>query len=179
MLVIDIPGREYYDPITETFEMDPPITLRLEHSLVSISKWESKWNIAFMGPVQKTDEQIFDYIRCMCLDEDFDERVLGRLTQNNVNAITEYIQAPMTATTINQKGGKTNREIVTSEVVYYWMVSFNIPFECQHWHLNRLLTLISVCNVKNQPAKKQSQKDILARNRELNAARRKAMNTSG
>lgn len=179
MLIIDIPGHEYYDPITELFETKDPIRLRLEHSLVSISKWEAKWNIAFMGPTKKTDEQIYDYIRCMSIDEDFDDTSLSRLTQKNIDDITKYIQAPMTATTINQKGGRPNREIVTSEVVYYWMISFNIPFECQYWHLNRLLTLISVCNVKNQPNKKQRPNDILARNRELNAARRKAMNTSG
>lgn len=179
MLVIDIPESENYDSVSEEFIIYPHQKLKLEHSLIAISKWESKWMKPFLGNYSKTNGEIFDYIRSMIIDEEnVDNTVIERLSKSNVDTITSYIQSPMTATTIKQTNSKS-REIITSELIYYWMVAFNIPFECQHWHLNRLLTLVNVCNIKNAPPKKSKGTDIAARNRDLNASRKKAMNTSG
>lgn len=180
MIVIDIPENEYYDSVTEMFITIPAKRVKLEHSLVAISKWESKWLKPFLGPGDKTMEQKLDYISFMILDEDEPTSIVNMMTESNLKSIIDYIESPMTATTIRQsKSSKVSREIITSELIYYWMISFNIPFECEYWHLNRLLMLINVCNVKNAPPKKASTKDILSRNRELNAARRKALGTSG
>lgn len=178
MLSIFIPEIEFYDSKKQEFITAPSRTLQLEHSLVSISKWESKWNKAFLGNAKKSDDETYDYINCMIMN-DTDSSVISRLTKSDIDNIIQYIQAPMTATVIKNDKSKPNREVVTSELIYYWMISFNVPFECQHWHLNRLLTLINVCNVKNAPTKKMSKNETLRSNAELNAARRKAMNTSG
>lgn len=179
MLEITIPGLEFYDENTNEFIYYADATVRLEHSLVSVSKWESKWCKPFLDGRDKTSEEIFDYILCMVLDEEITEDVISRLTQENFNKINEYIGHPMTATTFANEQKKGGREIITSEVIYYWMVSFNIPFECQYWHLNRLLTLIKVCNIKNNPPKKMSKQEVLSRNKALNEARRRELNTRG
>lgn len=178
MLSIYIPESEFYDNSISEFVTIPSRTLELEHSLVAISKWESKWNKAFLGPANKAETEILDYIRCMSKDN-IDELTIRHLSNKDIISIQEYIKAPMTATTINNTSGKPSRDVVTSELIYYWMISFNIPFECQYWHLNRLLTLINVCNVKNAPSKKMSKKDTMRSNAELNAARKKALCTSG
>lgn len=166
----------------ETGEFIPPkeVILQLEHSLVSLSKWESKWCKPFLSNVEKTEEEVLDYIRFMTLTQNVDPEVYNHLTQENVSKINEYINAPMTATTFSDnKQGKGGREIITAELIYYWMVALNIPFECQKWHLNRLITLVRVCNIKNEPPKKMSKRDIMSRNASLNAARRKQLNTRG
>lgn len=178
MLTIQVPIMEQYDSVKGEFIYPDPVTLRLEHSLVAISKWESKWKKPFLMDGDKSDVETYDYIRCMSLDDDIDESILKSISQEGILKITEYIKSPMTATTVNSSGDK-NREIVTSELVYYWMIGFNIPFECQTWHLNRLLTLINVCSAKNAPPKKTNKKDMMSRNASLNAARKKAMCTSG
>ena len=144
--------------------------LQLEHSLVSISKWESKWHIPFLDGKDKTLEQIIDYVRCMTITQNVKPEVYNRLTEDNLKAINDYIENPMTATTFSDINQRPSREIITSEIIYYWMVSFNIPFECQKWHLNKLLTLIKVCNIKNSPPKKMSRQEILSRNRALYSA---------
>lgn len=180
MIVISVSESEYYDRSTETFRTCHAQTLKLEHSLVAISKWESKWLKPFIGVETKTVEETYDYIRCMVVDNDaVDDITIKSISQSDMNRINEYIQAPMTATTIKTTNNKKSRDIITSELIYYWMVSFTIPFECQHWHINRLLTLINVCNVKNAPSKKENPKETMSRNAALNAARKKAMNTSG
>ena len=180
MLTITIPATEEYDEIREEFVTTKEQTLQLEHSLVSISKWESKWCKPFLGKQDKTSEEIIDYIKCMTLNKSVNDDVYGCLTQANVNAINDYIGAPMTATYFSSnEHGKRNNEQITSELIYYWMISLNIPFECQKWHINRLLTLIRVCNVKNAPPKKMSRREIVSRNAALNAARRKQLNTKG
>ena len=180
MLSITTPLIELYDPVSETFTEYKSVDLELEHSLVAISKWESKWMKPFLSNDIKTDEQIYDYILCMITNRsDVDMKLIRSIPQKLIDSITSYIKSPMTATTINQGNSKSSREIITSELIYYWMISFNIPFECQHWHLNRLLMLINVCNIKNSPPKKASANEIMSRNRALNAARKKALNTSG
>lgn len=180
MLEITVPATEYWDEVNNEFISIKEQTLQLEHSLVALSRWESKWNKPFISNKSKTLEELVDYIRCMTLTKNVDPMVYSSLSNENIKAVNAYIEAPMTATTFSKMdGGKPNREIVTSELVYYWMVALNIPFECQKWHLNRLLTLIRVCNIKNQPPKKMSRRELVSRNAALNAARRQQMNTKG
>ena len=137
------------------------------------------WHIPFLDGKDKTLEQIIDYVRCMTITQNVKPEVYNRLTEDNLKAINDYIENPMTATTFSDINQRPSREIITSEIIYYWMVSFNIPFECQKWHLNKLLTLIKVCNIKNSPPKKMSRQEILSRNRALNEARKKNLNTRG
>lgn len=180
MLQITIPAGEQWDEINQVFINTKEQTLQLEHSLVSLSKWESKWCKAFLTKNEKTDEETMDYIKCMTITQNVDPNVYNCLTKENVEQIKKYIEAPMTATYFSEEhSGKSSREQVTSELIYYWMIALNIPMECQKWHLNRLLTLIRVCNIKNQPPKKMSKRAIMSRNAALNAARRKQLNTRG
>lgn len=180
MLQIIMPETEQWDEQKEEFIYTKRQVLQLEHSLVSLSKWEARWNKPFLSREDKTTEEISDYIRCMTLTQNVPDEVYGCLTRENVTQIEKYIEAPMTATTFSpdpaERGG---RAVVTAEVIYYWMVSFNIPFECQKWHLNRLLTLIKVCERKSRPARKQNPCDIMARNRALNAQRRARLGSKG
>ena len=179
MLKIVIPGIELYDEEKEEFINTKPQTLHLEHSLVSLSKWESKWNKPFLTKDNKTYEETIDYIRCMTITQNISEDTYRLLTSENIQQINDYIELPMTATTFSNQKKPPSKDVVTAEIIYYWMISLNIPFECQKWHLNRLLTLINVCNIKNQPSKKMSKRDILNRNKALNKARREALNTKG
>lgn len=179
MLEITVPGLEYYNEETNEFTYYDDQVLQLEHSLVSVSKWEAKWCKSFLNGRDKSVDEIAYYVECMTLNENVSRDVYSRLTTDNLDAINEYIGHPMTATTFPAERNTPSREIVTSELIYYWMIALNIPFECQYWHLNRLLTLIKVCNVKNNPPKKMSKHEILKRNRELNEARRQQFNTRG
>lgn len=180
MLQITIPGIELWDESREIFTQTKEQTLQLEHSLVSLSKWESKWCKAFLSKQEKTYEETIDYIKCMTITQNVDPNVYNYLSKSIIDKITEYIEAPMTATYFSKEQSSGNsREQVTSELIYYWMIALNIPFECQKWHLNRLLTLIRVCNIKNQPPKKMSKRAIMSRNAAINAARRKQLNTKG
>lgn len=179
MLEITIPGLEYYNEETNEFLYYGDTTVQLEHSLVSISKWESKWCKPFLSNTDKSAEEVIDYIKCMAINDILTDEVLSRLTESNLAEINDYIGRPMTATTFAQERSSASREVITSEIIYYWMVAFNIPFECQYWHLNRLLTLVKVCNVKNNPPKKMSKNDVLKRNKALNEARKQQLNTRG
>ncbi len=182
MLKIKIPKREQFNEETNQFFYYPDrdIDLQLEHSLLSVSKWESKWHKPFLNSRdQLTDVELIDYIRCMTLNTVNDPDIYKYLTRENIKEISDYIGDPMTATTFRNDGDKKSREIITSEIIYYWMVSFQIPFECQKWHLNRLITLIRVCSEKNAPKKKMKTSDVIARNRALNKARRKQLNSRG
>lgn len=181
MLRLVIPGAEMYDEVKEEFITIKDRHIQLEHSLVSITKWESKWQKPFLTDEKKTQEETLDYIRCMTITQNVPDDTYRLLTADNYTTINDYIEQPMTATTISQNGSRKNTipEVVTSELIYYWMVALNIPFECQKWHLNRLLTLINVCNIKNQPEKKMSRSELIARNRELNRKRQNTLNTKG
>ena len=179
MLKITIPGKEFYDEQKEEFVYYGDTTLKLEHSLVSISKWEGKWCKPFLSSNDKSVEEIIDYIKCMTITQNVKSETYERLTEQNLKDINSYIDAPMTATTFRDAGGRSSGEIITSEIIYYWMITFNIPFECQKWHLNRLLALIKVCNIKNSPPKKMSAQEVMRRNKELNAQRRNSLNTKG
>lgn len=181
MLTITIPAGEIFNSETNEIISTKEQTLTLEHSLVSLSKWEAKWGKPFLGKESKTNEEMLDYIRCMTITQNVDPKVYSFITTKNIEEISKYIEAPMTATWFNEREGKGkyNNEVITSEIIYYWMVSFNIPVEFQKWHLNRLLTLIKVCSIKNEPPKKMSKREILDRNKAINKARRASMNTSG
>lgn len=182
-LAIMVSG-EQWDEIKEEFIPPKFQTIQLEHSLVSLSKWEAKWHKPFLSKTDKTPEETEDYVRCMTLTQNVDPEIYKHLSAENIRSVNEYIKDPMTATWFSEdrtksKGKKNSGEQITAELIYYWMITLNIPLECQKWHLNRLLTLIRVCNVKNQPSKKMSKKDTIARYAALNAARRKQFNSKG
>lgn len=181
MLEIKIPEQELFNEATNEFITIKPQVLRLEHSLVSISKWESIWQKPFLDKEPKTNEETLDYIRCMTITQNVDPGVYYGITAENIKAVSEYIDSPMSATWFSKDYGKPrgSREIVTSELIYYWMIALNIPMECQKWHLNRLLTLIKICNIKNQEPKKMGKNAILSNNKALNAARRAKHHTKG
>ena len=171
---------EMWDEKNEVFVDPKTVTLQLEHSLVSISKWESKWHKPFLSKDEKTYDETIDYIKCMTLTQNVKPEVYDHLSNDNVAEINSYIGDSMTATTFGKdRNSPPNREIITSEVIYYWMIALNIPFECQKWHLNRLLTLIRVCNIKNNPGKKLSIRETLSKFDAINAANRKRFHTKG
>ena len=180
MLRIIIPECEFWDEVKEEFIHIKAVALQLEHSLVSISKWESKWHKPFLSTKDKTVEEIVDYIRCMTLTQNVNPLSYSFITNDIIEQVCDYIGDPMTATWFSKEDEKSySREIITAELIYYWMIALGIPFECQKWHLNRLMTLIRVCNIKNAAPKKLSRKEIAKRNAAINAARRKANKSKG
>lgn len=188
MLKIIIPSREWFDESKEEFVYTKEKVLQLEHSLISISKWESKWGKPFLDPrpdtPQKNRQETLDYIRCMTLNQNVNDDVYEELTNENIREINEYINAKMTATWFSngdplKRSGPGHMRVITSEVIYAWMVQYGIPAEYQKWHLNRLLTLIRVLNDMNSEQKPMSKGDLMRRNAALNAARRKKLNTKG
>ena len=181
MLTISVPKTEYYDSDLDQILTVNAVQLTLEHSLLSISKWESKWNKPFFADTNKTTEELLDYIKCMIVGpKTIDERIIGVLRESDISKIVEYIKAPMTATTIKTNGPKKrNKETITSELIYYWMVAYNIPFECEKWHINRLLTLVKICDIKNSPKNKMSKRDTINYYKNLNEARKASMGTRG
>ena len=186
MLQIKLPAiesNELWDEANERFIEIPAQKeqiLCLEHSLISISKWESKWCKPFFSKENKTDEEALDYVKCMTINSNVKPEVYDRLTPDMFTEINKYIESPMTATVFYEdKTKRPSRETITSELIYYWMIALNIPFECEKWPINRLLTLIRVCNIKNTPPKKMSRREMISRNAALNAARKKRLNTKG
>jgi len=180
MLTIVVPGVEHFDERASEFVTKGDTTLTLEHSLVSLSKWESKHEKPFLEKAEKTTEEVLDYIRCMTVTRNVPEEVYLRLSEQNLGDINKYIDSKMTATWFSDApGAPASREVVTSELVYYWMITFQIPFECERWHLNRLFTLIRVCNLKQAKPKKMSRAEVASRQRELNERRRKQYGTTG
>lgn len=184
MLKVIVPGLGYedWDELKEEFVYhveSEDVELQLEHSLVALSKWESKWHERFLGRKDLTDEQMIDYIRCMTIN-DVDPEVYSRLTTDNFTQIKEYMHDPMTATTFKNNNSRSNSsETTTSEIIYYWMIVNNIPVEFEHWHIKRLLTLIRVCSIKNQPTKKMNKLEVAKSYRALNAERCAKLGTKG
>lgn len=180
MLKIIVPGTEFYNEVDATFSTVEDTVLQLEHSLVSLSKWESEFQIPFLSSNDKTTEQVYTYIKAMILTPNYPDNIASFFSQQNLAEVNEYIDSKESATTFGEMPKQRGRgEIITSELIYYWMVAFNIPFECETWHLNRLFALIRICNVKNSKPKKLSSGEIAQRNRELNAQRKAALGTTG
>lgn len=179
MLCITIPETEYFDSEKNEFIKIKEQNIRLEHSLVSISKWEAKWKTPFLEKKPKTREQSIDYIKIMTITQNVNPIVYQYMSDNIINTVQNYIDDSMTATKIKAYAKPGGNKIITSEVIYYWMTAFNIPFECEKWHLNRLLTLIEICNIENSPKKKMSRNSVYSRNDAINASRRSKMNSKG
>ncbi len=173
MLELVIVQPEQYDEVNNLFIEPKEHVLKLEHSLVSLEKWESKWCKPFLTKQAKTVKEWRDYVRCMTTTQNVDPDTYKYLTDEHFEQINKYINAPMTATTVPKDNRSPNRETVTAELIYYWMIAFNIPPEYRKWHLNKLLTLIEVCSYKNNPPKKKSQSQLIAHHRVVNASRRK------
>lgn len=182
MLTIKIHGEELFDEETNQFITIDEATIHLEHSLVSLSKWESKYKKPFLSSTEKTEEEVYDYIRCMVVSPEgaLDGEII--LSNENLERIQKHIGDTRSATTFNelpQQSGAGRRETITSELIYYWMVAFNVPIECETWHLNRLFSLLKICNIKNSKGKKIPKNEIARRNRELNEKRKAELNTRG
>lgn len=179
MLTIIVEGQEFFNEETETFESVDNTVLEFEHSLVSLSKWESEFQKPFLSSDSKTPEEIFYYVKCMSLNQ-IDDETINSLSESNLITINEYIQSSQSATTFGVMPEQRGRgEVITAELIYYWLVAFQIPFSCECWHLNRLFSLIRICNIKNSKPNKMSKNDIAARNRDLNAQRKAQLGTSG
>lgn len=174
MLQITIPETEMFDEVRQEFVyVKKPVTLTLEHSLVSISKWEAKWKKPYLSKEEKSTEEVIDYIRCMTITQNVDPDVYYALTEQNYRDVQQYIDDPHTATTIKEiKHVTKTGEGITSELIYYWMCAYQIPFEAQKWHFNRLMTLIRIAGIKNGQEQKMSRTDAFKQQRELNAMRR-------
>jgi hypothetical protein len=182
MLCIVIPGEEYFDEEKQEFNSVGDFVLELEHSLISLSKWESKFQKPFLSTDDKTQEEFLGYVEAMILNPIYPKDVLRGLTKENWDQINDYLDSSQSATTFGiMPQHKSRGEVVTSELIYYWLVAFSIPFECEKWHLNRLLALVKICNIKNNSKnnKKMSKSELSERYRALNAQRRAKYNTSG
>lgn len=186
MYTVVIPKQEGYDkfnPKNNTFltvkGIDEEITLEFEHSLISLQEWEAKYHKPFIHTKDKTEEETKYYIQCMCLNKHVNPDIFSFMTSEDLKGLGEYIADPQTATTINQNNKKGKKEIITAEIIYYWMIELGIPAEYRFWNLNRLLMLIQVCSIKSQPSKKMSPLDAALSNKKLNAARKKKLGTHG
>jgi hypothetical protein len=180
MLQLKITGGELFDEETQTFTSTEDVTLNLEHSLLSLSKWESKFLKPFLSNNNKTSEEILWYIRCMIIDNNYNENSILNLSQSNFEEINAYINSPQSATTFGsmpQRGGMS--EVITAELIYYWMIAFTIPISCETWHINRLFSLIRICNIKNSKPQKMNRNEVASRNRMINEQRKQQLNTTG
>ena len=187
MLTITIAGSEGWDEEKQEFvKTSKDCTICLEHSLVSMSKWEAKYHRPFLSEDQKTRKELIYYVKCMTITQNVDDSVYQNISADNLKKVLEYIDDPMSATVFydygrKQKRGRIKNKVPTTETIYSYMVGLNIDFKCEKWHLNRLLNLIRICSENNQPPnkKRMSNREILERNHSLNKQRQKLLNTKG
>lgn len=180
MLTITVPATESFDEAESKIIRSEEWTLSLEHSLVSLSRWESKWKKSFLFSKDKSVEEVYGYVEAMCLTPDVPPEVFSKLSQANFDAINEYINEKMTATTFNEMPNqRPGRDVITAELIYYWMIALQVPVECENWHLNRLMALIKVANLKNSPPKKMGKNEMLAQRERMNEERKARWGTSG
>ena len=179
MLQITLPATRFFNESTEEYVMLDPVTLKLEHSLISIQRWESKWHKSYLSSTDLTREEKTDYLRCMSLDPNIDPKVFERLTKDDIMALKKYMTDPMTGTTFSKNNERPQHKIITAEIIYYWMTTYNIPFECAKWHINQLMTLIRVCSIKNSPKGKTNTREAAQSRAALNKARRARLGSSG
>lgn len=184
MLHLEIPECEFFDEATMQFHRIKPQTITMEHSLMSISKWESKWHKSFLSTKDKTTEEILDYMNCMTLTQNIDPYLFYALPKSAIDKISAYIADPMTATVISTHtpegaAPKNKNQIITSELIYYKMIAYNVPQEYQKWHINRLLMLLQICDIKNEPPKKVGAKQNAMSRSALNASRRNRLGSRG
>lgn len=180
MLLITVLGDELYNEETQEFTRTESVVLELEHSLVSLSKWESKWKKPFLGPKEKTEEEVLGYIEAMILTPNYPKDIVARMSKSNFEEINSYINSSESATTFaTDRSGPPSREIITSELIYFWMTSYRIDWEAQHWHLSRLFNLVRICNVKNSKPKKMGRAEAAAQRKALNDQRRSSLGTTG
>lgn len=183
ILHITIPGKENWDSVKEEFIYEEDAELYLQHSLVTVAEWEARWKISFLDTDNKTPEQITDYIKIMTINQnEVDDSVYKRLTKENLDEINRYLKDEMSATTITDHGtpeSNGRNEIITAEIVYYWMFSHNVPVEFENWHFNRLITLLKTCNIKSNPDNKMTKQETAKMYAEMNKARRQKYNSKG
>lgn len=181
MLVLKFDGQELYNEHTEEFETTPAFELELEHSLVSLSKWEEKWEKPFLGRGAKSTEETLDYIKQMTLTPNVPPEIYTRITGEHIELLSKYIDSKRTATWFSneKKAGRSSSEMVTAEIIYSWLILLEISFEVETWHLNKLVTLVKVINQKKSKPKKMSKADQMQQQRDLNAQRRAQMGSSG
>lgn len=179
MLTISIPDREFYNEKENRVILSKGRTIQLEHSLISISRWESKWEKPYLSNKEKTYDEALSYIQCMTVTPNVDPVLYFQLGKKEFEMIDHYIHRKMTATTVNhrKKGGRS--QIITSEVIYYQMILYGVPFECEKWHLNRLLMLLDVCSAKGGTQEKMPLREQLDEQRRLNEQRMKQFKTRG
>lgn len=179
MLQITVKGRELWDEASGVFDSFDDITLNLEHSLVSVSKWEARWHKPFFSNIKHTEAETQDYVKCMCVDCDVSDSVIQSLSNDDYHKIDSYINDPMSAIPIKNTKSSGRGGFLPSEKIYSWMISYGIPFECERWHISRLLNLINLCEETRTPPNKKSSREVASMYSKLNAERRKQYNTRG
>lgn len=180
MLTITVLGAEHFNEETQEFTTEGDVILELEHSLVALSKWESIFEKPFLGIGEKSNEEVLGYIEAMVITPNVPAEVFSRLSQTNYDAINDYIDSKRSATWFaDTPNAPKSREIITSELIYYWMIALTVPIECEIWHLNRLFSLLKICNIKNSKPKKMTKNELAQRNSALNAQRKAQLGTTG
>ena len=180
MLTIYVGATEHFDEKTREFSYVGGTPIQLEYSLAILSKWESKFNKPFLGPQKKTREETISFIQEMIITPEISPDIINEFTLQNFKDVNAYMESKQTATWFSDTPEpKTSREVITAELIYYWLVTFNIPWEAQHWHLNKLFTLIKVFNAKSEKPKKMTPGQAAARRRELNEQRKQQYKTAG
>lgn len=174
-------GEDGFNDETQEFIVIDPVVVDFEHSLVSLSKWESEYQKPFLSSVERTNAEIFGYVKAMVVTPGVGQETLVNLSDDQIKELQQYIDSPQSATTfgVMPQANKGRGETITAELIYYWMVAFKIPFECETWHLNRLFALIRICNIKNSKPEKRSQHDMAVERQRLNAERRARLGTKG